>query len=419
MKIEILNQVKDYLNGEGHERFMNYYVARSFTGSITIYEDGEAGTFYIEKGNITNVELGEPADGVDLGFGFSSSVWDRFGGIHRSSNRAKSFWGDEPGFVNIGEAVRARQFNGTVAQICRIYSYMREGIAPYSDLPEKDPDPSPERFQAAHVRGFYIVVNDVKIYVETNDGPTDKAVIMCLHTAGRDNRQYHELMEIMADKYRMYAPDMPAHGKSWPLPGNDVIKNHVDYGKWITSITAALGVENPVYIGCSMAGGIQYHLAQEYNPRAVVCMQGCDNTYNLDKPGNKEYLELLLHPGNNVAATQKEFSDSLIGDKASPKRRAFIQWGVETEVGLVKYGDFSETMSFNVSDKMDKITCPVMIIQGMEDLTYTVDMAKGSYDRLVNCKNKRLELIEGYGHFICVEAPDVVADLLDDFISTL
>lgn len=419
MKLENLEKVKEYLNGEGSHKFLTYYCGQHFTGCITIFEENEAGTFYITNGHIDKVELGIPEGGMDIGVGLSSNVWDKFGTLHRSVDRMMAFYANDPLLKRIGENVRQRQFNGTTAEIARIYSYYREDMVPYSDLPEPDADPSLEAIAAEHVRGFYKVVNGVKVYYETNDGPDDKATIICLHTAGRDNRQYHELMELLRDKYRLYSLDMPAHGKSWPLPGNDVIKDHIEYGKWITSMTAALGVENPIYIGCSMAGGIVYHLAQEYSPRAVVCMQGCDDTVLRDEAIRKHNLAYLTHPGNNVGATQKEFSDSLIGNKTAPARRAFIQWGVECEVGLIKAGDFSETCNFDVKDKMHKITCPVMIIEGDEDLTYTVEMAKGSYSRLVNCENKHFKVIEGYGHFICVENPVAVAECLDEFIQTL
>lgn len=276
--------------------------------------------------------------------------------------------------------------------------------------------PLPE--DLSFVRGFYINVKGVKIYVETNDGPEDKGIIVALHTAGRENRQYHDIMRLFRNKYRVYAFDQPGHGKSMPLPGNRVTENHVDYAQWIWDITCALKVERPIFMGCSMAGGIVYWLAMEHpqETRAIICMQGNDNTAVSD---GGDLIRLLTHPGNNVSATQRDFSDSLIGAKTAQDRVDFIRWGVTCENGTVKHGDFMETYYYNVSERMGEITCPVRIIEGTDDAIYTVEMARGSMERLVNCKNKKLEIIAGYGHFIAVEAPEKVCEIVDDFIQTL
>lgn len=81
-----------------------------------------------------------------------------------------------------------------VAQILRIYSYIREDKPLYYDIPERNSEPVAFPNSIDIIRGFYITVNGVKIYVETNDGPEDRPAIVCLHTAGRDNRQYHGIM---------------------------------------------------------------------------------------------------------------------------------------------------------------------------------------------------------------------------------
>ena len=84
------------------------------------------------------------------------------------------------------------------------------------------------------ITGGYIVVDGIKTYYETNNGPQNpKGTIIAMHTAGRETRQYHGMMEIWEDKYKVIAFDMPAHGKSWPLPGNVGIKDYKEYGKFV------------------------------------------------------------------------------------------------------------------------------------------------------------------------------------------
>jgi len=263
------------------------------------------------------------------------------------------------------------------------------------------------------IRGFYLTVNDIKIYCETNDGPS-KDPIICLHTAGRDSRQYHDMMELLKDKYNLIAFDMPAHGKSWPLPANEVVNKFEDYGRWVWDVCKALEVDNPTIIGCSMGGDIVYHMAIEYPVKAICSMQGADYTATV----NDAILELLNHPYVSCQHSHLEFSECLIGRATSQERRDFIMWGVMTEIGKTKQGDLTMYNGFDVRDRMSEITCPVLIIQGEDDPIATVEMAKATASRLRNAPVTYKGIPE-YGHFIAVENPEKVSEYLDEFMQTL
>ncbi len=265
------------------------------------------------------------------------------------------------------------------------------------------------------ITGFYINVNGIKIYCETNNGPENGNTIICLHTAGRENRQYHDMMEILKDKYKMISFDMPAHGKSWPLPGNKVINNYVDYGKFVWAVIEELGVKDPIVIGCSMGGNIVYHLAQEYPVKAICSMQGADYTPTIDA----KILELLNHPYVNPQISHLEFSECLIGSATTQERRDFILWGVMQEIGITKQGDLTQYDGFDVREKMNQITCPVLVIHGLDDKIATGEMAEATIKRLTNCKSVVYRPIEGYGHFIPVENPELVSEYLEEFIQML
>ncbi|MGP6138648.1 MULTISPECIES: alpha/beta fold hydrolase [unclassified Jeotgalibaca] len=264
------------------------------------------------------------------------------------------------------------------------------------------------------VTGYYIKVNGVKIYCETNNGPGEDTII-CLHTAGRDNRQYHDIMDNLSDKYNMISFDMPAHGKSWPLPGNEVVNTFQDYGKWIWDVVTELGVENPIIIGCSMGGNIVYHMAIEYPVKAIVSMQGAAHTDTI----NEKILELLNHPYVNPQHSHLEFSECLIGSATTQERRDFIMWGVMTEIGKTKQGDLTQYGSFDVRDRMSEIKCPVMVIQGLDDAIATGEMAEKTVAMLTNAERVEYKPIEDYGHFIIVENPELVSEYLDEFVSSL
>ena len=262
------------------------------------------------------------------------------------------------------------------------------------------------------ITGFYKEVLGTKLYFEKNDGPSDGAYeIMCLPTAGRETRQYHRIMELLEEKYQMYAMDFPGHGKSWPLKGNRVLDEYHDFGKYIWASVAAIGMKNVVIIGCSMGGNLVYHMAQEYPVKAICSMQGGDNT-----TCDLTVLSLLDNPAVSVQHSHMEYSECLAGPACSPEAMDFIRWGVSCEISKCKCGDLTMYAGFNVLDKMGDIHCPVLVIQGQSDPSVTEKMVTVTMSHLTGAPKLSYRPIPGYGHFIAVEAPEAVAKNLDEFL---
>lgn len=85
--------------------------------------------------------------------------------------------------------------------------------------------------------------------------------VLLFHTAGADNRQWRHILndaELTA-WYRFIAPDMPWHGKSLPPDGWQVQEYLLTtdvYMQTVLAMTEALGLDRPIYAGCSMGGRI-------------------------------------------------------------------------------------------------------------------------------------------------------------------
>lgn len=267
------------------------------------------------------------------------------------------------------------------------------------------------------ITGGYVVVDGIKTYYETNSGPKNpKGTIVALHTAGRDARQYHAMMEIWADKYKMFAFDMPAHGRSWPLPGNVGISNYKDYGKFVWDFIQAMGIDDPIVVGCSLAGNIVYHLAEAYPVKAMVAMQASP----LIKAMGTAYgatVNLLDNPYISCQHSHWDFSESLIGQKCSQEAHDFIMWGVCQECGRAKQADLSIYNNFDVTAELKNVTCPCLLIRGEDDWNVPEHYYTTAMEGLVNTKKVEFKSIPGYGHFIIVEAPEIICELIDNFLS--
>lgn len=90
--------------------------------------------------------------------------------------------------------------------------------------------------------------------------------LVCLHTAGTDNRQWRHLLndaEITKD-FRVIAFDLPWHGKSYPPLGFENEEYRLTTAAFIAAIRefcAALELNRPVVMGCSIGGRIVLDLA--------------------------------------------------------------------------------------------------------------------------------------------------------------
>lgn len=111
----------------------------------------------------------------------------------------------------------------------RILELLHDAVAgptPADDEPDMDED---------HLVGRYVYIKSplwgrCKVFYEQS-GEGDQEIVF-LHTAGSDSRQYHGVMndERMLKKCKMFAYDLPAHGRSFPYegywPGQYVLSQH-------------------------------------------------------------------------------------------------------------------------------------------------------------------------------------------------
>jgi pimeloyl-ACP methyl ester carboxylesterase len=148
--------------------------------------------------------------------------------------------------------------------------------------------------------------------------------LVCLHTAGADGRQFRHLMNdpAVTDHYRVLAFDLPWHGKSYPPEGfqtGEYRLTTTSYTAAIRAVCAALELERPVVMGCSIGGRIVLNLALAHAGefRALIGLEAADfqtpwyDTAWLNRPdvhGGEACAALvsgLIAPQSPVAAVQE------------------------------------------------------------------------------------------------------------------
>ncbi|HEY9571508.1 MAG TPA: alpha/beta hydrolase, partial [Pusillimonas sp.] len=127
---------------------------------------------------------------------------------------------------------------------------------------------------------FDVAGRKCRIYVEEAGSGIP---LVCLHTAGADNRQYRHMLcdPEITSRYRVLAFDMPWHGKSYPPEGWQDEEYRLTTELYVETILAfcnALALDKPALIGCSIGGRIVLHLANAHSDkfRALIGVEGAD-----------------------------------------------------------------------------------------------------------------------------------------------
>src|SRR3978361_304743 len=163
-----------------------------------------------------------------------------------------------------------------------------------------------------------------RIYVEEAGQGTP---LLCLHTAGADGRQYRALMndERGTRRHRGIAFDIPRDGKSSPPSGwhnEEYQLTSAHYTAMILDIMAALELDRPIVIGCSIGGRIALHLALEH-PESFRAIIGLQAGAHVDPYYDLNFLHRSDVHGGEVAAA---IVSGLVGPDAPDDQRWETLW---------------------------------------------------------------------------------------------
>jgi pimeloyl-ACP methyl ester carboxylesterase len=130
--------------------------------------------------------------------------------------------------------------------------------------------------------------------------------LVCLHTAGSDTRQYRGLMNaaMVTDRFRVIAFDQPWHGKSSPPAGWEGEEYRLtadSYTGIVMAFVAALGLDRPVVMGCSIGGRVVLHLALRH-AGAFRALIGLESSAHVDPYYDTSWLHRPDVHGGEVAA---------------------------------------------------------------------------------------------------------------------
>jgi len=262
-----------------------------------------------------------------------------------------------------------------------------------------------------------------RIYFESA-GPTDPdggIPLVCLHTAGADGRQYRGLMNSAAvtSRFRVIAFDMPWHGKSSPPAGwqDEEYRLTADaYTGLIMAFIAALGLERPVVMGCSIGGRVVLHLVLRH-PRAFRALIGLESSAHVDPYYDTGWLHRPDVHGGEVAAGAVS---GLVAPQAPLADRWETLWHyMQSGPGVFKGDLYFYGIDGDVRGEIGRIDttqCPLYLLTGEYDYSCTPE------DTLAVARavtGAQVTIMKQLGHFPMSENPALFLSYLEPVLAEI
>lgn len=233
--------------------------------------------------------------------------------------------------------------------------------------------------------------------------------LLLQHTAGSHGVQWRHLFESSAitDHFRLIAYDLPFHGKSVPPVGrewwSETYRLDGDLLRSIPiAISEALGLDQPVFMGCSVGGLLALDLAQKHPEkfRAVISVEGA-----LHVGGNLNALEGFWHPqvSNETKATMMEGLTAPTSPLPYRKEtaQAYASGWPPVFLGDLWYY-IAEYDLRDSASSIDTSEVGVHIFSGEYDFSATLEKGREAHDAIQG--SSYCEMM-GIGHFPMSENP--------------
>jgi pimeloyl-ACP methyl ester carboxylesterase len=371
--------------------------------TFTITLDGDALGVHVSADGVSFGEVANP----DFSYALEAADWDHFTSEPppRGYTTAQAIRASKAGANISGDLTSWAQYS---AIIDRVLEALR--VAAVGPRPARNQDPATLKgfspIQAGYV-GVSVGGVGKRLYYETSgEGP----VVLCLHTAGADSRQFRYLMEDpeLTAKYRFVAFDMPWHGRSDP-PADWAEQTYrlttQDYSDTVFAFMEAMEIEKPILMGCSMGGAIAIYLAATAGDKftAVFGLEG-----GLGNPGR------FVPWTNDQEVDHSHFLTSWVGGLIAPSSptasRNQTLWGYAQSGPGVYQGDtffYSRDLPEKAAN-LGKAQCPLWIFSGEYDYSATTEMSQAAIDKV----GGELVVMTGSGHFPMAEDPVVFKSFL-------
>jgi pimeloyl-ACP methyl ester carboxylesterase len=259
------------------------------------------------------------------------------------------------------------------------------------------------------ITGHYVFINGTRTYYDECGQGTP---LFCIHSGVGSSAVYRHFLPIMADNgFRVIAPDLPGHGKSYPVRGEPIRQEH-EFAEFVWKLIQAISSgEKPVVIGMANGGAVVLDLACYHSADIRAVMAGpayipaFGNLREQEDPHAFPGWERFVDRGTTMALYYP-----------CPKERVDeLKWIHHTTAQEIGVGDLQCWPAHDVRDKLKDIKCPVLAFRGEADFYIPEELLDQTVAGIPNRLGEKL-VVKKAGHYPMFEQPEYVAKVLMDFL---
>lgn len=244
------------------------------------------------------------------------------------------------------------------------------------------------------------------IHYQLHEGSPEgqKPPVVLLHGAGGTSLYWPPEMRRLKG-YRVYAPDLPGHGKSAGSGAQTIPA----YAQAVVEWLGALGLHRAVFVGHSMGSAIALSLALDYSEHVLgLGLLGAGARLRVAP----EILTCAADPAmlTNVVAVVVSWSFS---PGASPRLVELATQRMSEARPSVLYGDFLACNAFDEMGRIAQIQQPALVICGSDDRMTPLRYSQYLADHIPHAA---LKVVHSAGHMVMLEQPRAVAEALGEFL---
>lgn len=259
-----------------------------------------------------------------------------------------------------------------------------------------------------------IFANGVNLYYE--EYGTGEETIVFAHGLLWSHKMFEAQIAVLSKSYRVIAYDHRGQGKSEvkaPFDMDTVADDAI-------ALIETLQLGKVHFAGLSMGGFVGMRLAARRPDlvKSLILLETSANAEpveNLPKyktlNGIVKWVGIIPPVANKVM--QIMFAESWLADKANQPQ--IKRWKKELMSNRKSITGPVEGVIYRngVEEELGRISCPTLVIVGDEDVATKPEKAKFIQ---MGISGARLHVIPGAGHSSCIEKPEMVNQLLKDWI---
>ena len=236
--------------------------------------------------------------------------------------------------------------------------------------------------------------------------PGKSRPVLFIHGSGGNSGVWHKVMDELSAEYTCLAVDLPGHAESGG-EGRSTIR---DYTVFIRDFLDGVEVERAVLGGHSMGGGIVQDFSLQYPARAGALLL-------IGTGARLRVLPQILELTRKTAAGEipPKFEPWAFAANAPAEILAEGEKQWARTGARARYHDFLACDQFDIMGELEKIRHPALIVCGKEDRMTPVKYSEFLAKKI---SGSRMEIIEGAGHMVMLEAPMELARETKKFLAS-